>query len=288
MKLALGTAQFGLHYGIANSLGRIGLAEATRVVALARKGGVETLDTAIAYGESESCLGSIGVQGFNVITKLPALPTGISDATKWLTEEVQKSISRLKVDSIYGLLLHRSENLRGSVGRSIDKVLKQLKNEGLVKKVGISIYSPKELNEVIGDHEIDIVQAPMNLLDHRLETSGWLRKLEVLDIELHVRSVFLQGLLLMPNCLIPSKFNHWSHIFESWSAWQIENRVTPLEACLAFVASKTGIDTVVMGVDNAAHLSEIMRVFNSISLYQFPDLRCDDERLINPSYWSNL
>jgi len=245
------------------------------------------LDTAIAYGESEVRLGMVGTQGFNVITKLPPLADGVSDIAAWVRNQLQTSLSLLKVDAIYGVLLHRSQELAGASGRPIIQALQRLKAEGLVKKIGVSIYAPRELDAVIDICTIDIVQAPLNPIDRRLVTSGWLQRLHDQGVEVHTRSAFLQGLLLMPREEIPEKFSPWSNLFARWHSWLQENQVTAAQVCLAYLALQPFINRVVIGVDSRVQLQELLQTMGRLPEH-LPDLHCDDERLINPSNWSLL
>src|SRR3989338_1375415 len=196
MRLAIGTAQFGLHYGIANQGGQVTRSAAKAMLQLAAENGIDTLDTAIAYGESETCLGEVGTQGFKLVTKLPAVPDDCADVSGWVQEQVAASLARLGVNVVYGLLLHRPEQLLRSEGKALYHTLQNLKETGQVQKVGISIYAPSELEVLTKQYCFDLVQAPFNLVDCRLHTSGWLKRLKDEGVEIHTRSAFLQGLLL--------------------------------------------------------------------------------------------
>jgi aryl-alcohol dehydrogenase-like predicted oxidoreductase len=288
VKLALGTAQFGLSYGISNQSGQVSREEVSQVLALARANGIDTLDTAVAYGDSEACLGAVGTQGFKIVTKLPDFPDQVSDLYTWVGDQMHASLHRLGVDSVYGLLLHHPRKLIGPRGKSLADALERLKAQRVVQKVGVSIYSPQELDALTQVFNIDIVQAPLNLMDQRLVTSGWLQRLHDRGVEVHTRSAFLQGLLLMQRETIPAKFSPWFQLFDLWHAWLKERGVTAAEACLAFVASQPLIDRVVVGVESCPQLQELLRAASKESPLQLPDLRCQDERLINPSNWNSL
>lgn len=287
-KLALGTVQFGLPYGISNQRGQVSRTEASQILAGAAENGIDTLDTAVAYGDSEACLGEIGTQRFKVVTKLPPLPAEIIDIGAWVEQQLRASLQRLNVDSVYGLLLHCSDNLVGTRGLSMMHMLQDLKVEGMVQKIGVSIYSPRELDRLSQICSIDLVQAPLNIIDHRLVTTGWLRRLHDQGIEVHARSVFLQGLLLMSRKAIPEKFNPWFYLFDHWHSWLQENHVSAAEACLNFVASITSVDRVVVGVESRAQLQELICALARDPLPPLPELFCEDERLINPSNWNLL
>jgi aryl-alcohol dehydrogenase-like predicted oxidoreductase len=288
IRLALGTVQFGLPYGIANQLGQVSRAEAKAMLQIASARGVDTLDTAIAYGESEACLGEVGVDDFKVVTKLPSIPKGCLDLSEWVKQQVESSLSRLGVSNVYGLLLHCSGDLLGPNGRSLYQALESLKDKGLVKKIGISIYSPDELELLTTNFHFDLVQAPFNLLDRRLLSSGWMQKLKDGGVEIHTRSAFLQGLLLINRSDIPPKFLPWNGILKMWHDWLEDNNVSALQASLAFPLSLTQIDRVVVGADSTSQLAQILSAANKLLQADLPDIYCDDENLINPANWNRL
>ena len=285
-KLALGTAQFGQPDGIANSSGQVTLEVAGDITKIARNAGIDTLDTAIAYGNSESCLGDLGVQDFKVVTKLPPIPEKCCDALDWIEQRVDESCERLKVDTLYGLLLHRSEDLAGPHQGAIVDAFSTLKRKRIVRKTGVSIYSPDELRSLVSTQSIDLVQAPLNLVDRRLVTTGWLDRLHEAGIEVHARSAFLQGLLLMPPKSIPSSFSRWHGLFQRWHDFLQESRLAPSLACLSYPLSLSSISRVVVGVDNEEQLRELIAsAENPYIPMKWPDIDSLDEDLINPSRW---
>jgi aryl-alcohol dehydrogenase-like predicted oxidoreductase len=289
MKLALGSVQFGMPYGVANKGGQVSSGEVADILSVARESSIDLLDTAIAYGDSEACLGEIGTKGFKIITKLPALPEGVFDIGVWLDKQIRASLRRLRVDSIYGLLLHQSQQLVGSTSHLMMRALEQLKVEGVVEKIGISIYTPHELDEVIRNYTIDLVQAPLNVVDQRLVTSGWLQRLYDLGIEIHTRSTFLQGLLLIPRTEIPVKFERWAHLWDAWHDVLQCNNLAATTACLWYPLNLPQVNRVVVGVDSVVQLRELIAVTQSPPiLMDCSTLACDDESLINPTQWSRL
>ena len=287
-RLALGTVQFGLPYGIANQLGQVTRPEAMAMLQLAAENSIDTLDTAIAYGESEACLGEIGTQSFKVVTKLPAVPEDDTDVSKWVNQQLSESLSRLGCTSIYGLLLHRPEQLLGPNGEELYKALQTLKDKGQVQKIGVSIYSPDELNALMPRYHFDLVQAPFNLVDQRLSSSGWMRRLKDFDVEIHTRSLFLQGLLLMRKAEIPAKFLPWDRLWQTWHKWLDDHSVSAVQACLAFSLSFPEIDRVVVGADSKKQLAQIIDAAKPQRIIDMPNLKCDDENLINPARWRIL
>lgn len=288
MKLALGTVQFGLPYGVSNNKGQTPLHEAGQIVELARASGISVLDTAMAYGDSESRLGKIGVDSFKVVTKLPPVPESCSNLKKWAEEQVEASLRRLSLERLYGLLLHTPAQLLASNGHELFAALSDLKQRGLVEKIGISIYSPSELDALLPLYPVDLVQAPFNAIDRRLIDSGWLQKLHIAGIEIHVRSVFLQGLLLMPLDQIPAKFSQWSSILRKWHDWLYQTEISPQAACLAFANSMPEIDQIIVGVESHQQLKELLDAMKLPTPAAFPPIESNDLELINPSYWNKL
>jgi len=287
-RLALGTAQFGLQYGIANQVGQVTRQNAFEMLNLALANGIATLDTAVAYGESETALGQVGIHGFNVVTKLPGLPDDCPQVTTWVMEQVEASFARLGVSTVYALLLHRPEQLLGSNGKELYAALNTLKECGKVKKVGVSIYQPVELEALTRLFHFDLVQTPFNIIDSRIHRTGWLKRLKDDDIEIHTRSVFLQGLLLMSLDRVPSKFSHWSDILKVWHIWLSEHNVSAVQACLAFSLSFPEIDRVIVGADSVSQLDQIIKASRYTLPDNLPDLYSEEENLINPARWSLL
>lgn len=284
-RIALGTAQLGLSYGVANLQGQVTMKEGSKIVSYATSVGVDTLDTAIAYGDSENCLGQIGVKDFQVISKLPELPIETNDVLSWVRESVNGSLQRLQISRLYGLLLHRPQQFLSPQGQELYNALNLLKEEGLVNKIGISIYSPIELEELFDFFSFDLVQAPFNVFDRSLVRSRWLSRLKMAGVEVHVRSIFLQGLLLMHPVNRPAYFYRWQPIWTEWEQWLNTNNLTALQACLSFVLSNPYIDRVVVGVDSLSQLQEILAA-TTIEAVKPPDkLCCDDPDLINPARW---
>ena len=286
MKLALGTVQFGLNYGIANKTGQVNSVDAAKIVQLARDSRIDTVDTAIVYGNSEKVLGEIGLNDLRIVTKLPEVPVAEIDPRSWIIKQFNKSLERLKVDHVTGLMLHRPIQLMDKNGIEIWEGLQSLKNNGLVSKIGYSIYSPNELNPLWEQFRPDIIQAPYNVFDQRLRKSGWLDRCHSAGVEVHARSVFLQGLLLMSADKRPSKFDRWNNVWNAWDDWLESEKLDPLDACLRFVVADEMIDRIVVGIDNVDQLTEIVTVLNNGAELQVPNIfSIEDESLLNPALW---
>lgn len=288
MKLAIGTAQFGLSYGVANQNGQVDLEAGRKIIRMAAAKGIDTIDTAIAYGESEQRLGEIGVGDFKIITKLPAIPAECVDISAWVSQNLTASLKRMNLSKLDGVLLHQPSQLLEKRGQEIYDALLQVQSAGLVNKIGVSIYEPKELADLMSRFSIDIVQAPFSILDQRLRTSGWLDKLAQLNVELHVRSIFLQGLLLMNKTNRPQKFDRWNTFWIQWHTYLMTSGYSALRACLAFVLSEKKIHRIVVGFESLTQLEECLRATNEDLTSSVPIPTCDDVELADPRGWSAL
>ena len=282
-RLALGTAQFGMSYGVTNRTGQVTTDEAARILDDARHAGIDTLDTAMAYGESEQRLGDIGVAGWRVFTKLGDAPR--DHPVGWVRAAVTASLDRLGIDRLAGLLLHRSQVLTGTQGRDVWKELTVLQDEGVIDRIGVSIYDPDELAALAAEYPLDVVQAPFNILDRRLATSGWLDRLHADGTEVHTRSAYLQGLLLLRPDALPTAFAAWRPLWQRWHDWLSGSGHSALDACISFALAHPQIDRVVIGVENTKQLGEAVAAA-AMTINGLPDdLASTDLDLISPVRW---
>lgn len=284
-RIAIGSAQFGLRYGIANPAGKVSESEAKGILQLANKVGIRALDTAIAYGDSEQMLGTLGVSGWEVTTKLPVMPDDVIHSIDWVESTVKSSLQRLKISALDGLLLHRPSQLLTTAGPDIYSALCRLKQLGLVRRIGISIYDVAELDALIPYFNFDIIQAPLNILDVRLPRSGWIERLTEKGTALHVRSAFLQGLLLMKPDQRPTWFTQWQPLWDKWNSWLDQHDITPLQACLRYVMSLAGIGQVIVGIDSVTQLQQILDAVGGDIPEGYNAFQTDDARLLNPALW---
>lgn len=286
-KLALGGANFGLDYGLANKSGKISESELSDILFFAQEAYIEVLDTAQAYGDSESRIGSICDDAqFKFVTKIGAeVANGSFDQN--MTSSVKQSCRRLNQSRLYAVMLHRPEVLLGDQGRDVIRELQILKEKGVVSKVGVSIYSPGILTAISRVIKLDIVQVPFNLFDQQILSSGWSDKLKSDGVEIHTRSVFLQGLLLMQRASLPEYFlKQWPTHFDAWYEFLSGNKANALEVALKFALQQDWIDKIVIGVDSVSQLRALVKIEKSSVLTAFPLLCSNDPNLINPSKWS--
>ncbi len=283
-RIVLGGAQLGLPYGILNGGETLSREEVARILDTAAGHGIDAIDTAIAYGQSESVIGETAQNRFKIISKLPPIPLDVSNVSQWVRTQVDASLSRLKCTSLNALLLHRSQDLTDAHGAELYAAINSLKVEKIIQRFGVSIYTPDELNGIIGTFDIDVVQAPLNVFDRRI--LGVIDQLTALNIEVHVRSVFLQGVLIAKPENRPQRFQPWSEHFARFDEWVLSSGVSAMACCLGFALQQSGIAKLVIGTTSPESLTEIMTSIPNMKLEVPADLQSSSEQLIDPRVWS--
>ena len=287
-KLALGTVQFGLDYGVSNQAGKVILKEAKAILKACEEFGIQSLDTAVDYGDSEKVLGNIGINNFSVTTKLSNFATSDdSEISQLVRDQVTQSFSNLKCQKLYAVLVHNSRNLLSPQGQIIWKSLKELQTHLNISKIGVSIYDPSELDDLeeLGIYP-EIVQSPYNIFDQKIYVSGWLHKLVDRGVEVHARSVFLQGLLLQDEKLRDRYFDRWSNKFNQFRYLIEKSGCTALELSLKFALANSFFSKIIVGVQSVQQLRDIACVSTQFcDKIKACDLACDDLDLIRPQNW---
>jgi aryl-alcohol dehydrogenase-like predicted oxidoreductase len=286
-KLGLGTVQWGIPYGLANQHGITTPETVATLLNNARHEGIKVLDTASLYGKSEAVLGLNSLDDFKVVTKTASFATPyISDIeVTHLCETFQQSLVLLSCKKIYGLLIHHAENILVHGGEKFLAAMLQFKEDGLVEKIGVSVYDSVQIDAVLKKFTPDLIQLPFSVMDQRMLTSGHLERLKNMGVEIHVRSVFLQGLLLMPLDNIPAFFEPVRPLLTRWHAAAQEQGLTVSQAALAFVKNITCVDTVLVGLDNLEQFYSCINDFAIDISFDATGLECTDPTFINPSLW---
>jgi aryl-alcohol dehydrogenase-like predicted oxidoreductase len=294
MRIGLGTAQFGEDYGITNAAGRVGRAEAAAIIALAAKSGIDTLDSAPLYGDSEAAIGEAGAAGFRIVTKTPKFGASSSEqaARAELRATFLRSLDKLGCDRVHGLLLHDPADLLGPIGPALWQEMEDLRAEGLVSRIGASMYEGEEIDRALDSYPLDLVQLPFSPLDQRLLDGGQLRRLSEAGVEVQARSLFLQGLLLAEPGQIPYRFAPVAAAMADLRAIFAEAGLTAVEGIVALAFERTEIDRFICGVTSAAELQAIIvaAVAAESGAAQLPDYAPPklDDRLLNPARWDEL
>jgi len=241
-KIGLGTVQFGLDYGISNKEGKTSSEEVKKILEFALKQGIDTIDTASAYGNAEQVIGENKLSEFRIISKFLPPENG-----ETVTAQFYKSLERLKQKSLYGYLAHRPSDVLKNLYQWED--LKKIKEKGLVKKIGFSFNEPSEITLLAEAGCFpDLIQIPYNYFDQRFEKQ--IISLKEQGCEIHTRSTFLQGLFFMNPDTMSSFFDEVKPILKNL---QLSNK-NLAGSLLKFVAEQPFIDKVIIGVENCNQL----------------------------------
>ena len=275
-RLALGTVQFGLDYGLTNQAGRVPEEEVGAILARAAEAGIDLLDTATAYGDSEVVLGRLAAPPFRIVTKVGGPPARFAD-------EVRASAARLGREP-WAVLLHDARALVRPGGEEVARALEALRASGLAQRIGLSVYTPCVLAAAVAMLRADVVQLPFSVLDRRFARTGWIERLRAAGTEVHARSLFLQGALLAQHT--PPRLAFADRTLAAFRNACAAAGLTPLQACLsAGLAAPT--DRLVVGVTSRAELEAVLEAAAAACPLPaaFDRLAADDEALLDPSRW---
>lgn len=286
-KLGLGTVQWGLPYGLANQHGIVAPDTVTAILAASRRHGVRVLDTASLYGQAEIVLGASPLETFHVVSKTPrfATPVITEEHADQLIQIFHQSLQRLSCQKIYGLLIHHAPDLLVPGSEKLVSAMMELKEKGAVEKVGVSVYDGEQIEAVLKVFKPDIVQLPVSVFDQRMLSNGQLERLKEEGVEVHARSVFLQGLLLMPLDKVPAYFDPIRPLMVRWHANAKAQGMTLVQAALSFVRDLPYIDTVLVGVEDMGQFESCLEDFSVETSFDASSLACNDPMFVNPALW---
>ena len=285
-RICLGTATFGLDYGITNQQGKPSLEEIEKILALAIQCGVYQIDAAQGYGDAEERLGQIGIKDFQITTKISP-PRDNIQLGKWnISKALELSLSRLRLQRCHGFLLHDTAPLHREGAEQVAKEMHKIKAQKKVSHIGFSSYDPAEAELLCERYDFDMVQLPFNLLDQRAGESGALARLKKKGVSVSVRSVFLQGLLLsLPRSSQQNANLPLEAVEEFHQACQ-KNKVTPLRAALGFVLQEKDISSIVLGCASIKEWEEILFALKQprVTISWSPQTNFQSE-MLDPRTW---
>jgi len=289
-KLGLGAVQFGLDYGVTNESGKTSEDEVNRILEFVVENSFRCIDTAPAYGDSEIILGeySLALKNIPIVTKTVNIPDAADDVDTFnrLLNGFNQSLTRLNVGKVDALLVHSSKALTEKGSQVYAEFLQAVKADGKVKKIGVSVYTKGEIDQIFSNYDFDIVQLPISIYDQRLIESNTLKGLAREGIEIHARSIFLQGLTLLEPSKLSGKFAPLRQHQENYFRTLQEQDISPLEAAISFVQSLDEINVVVCGVNNSQQLREIfVAATNGLKITSPEQFGLQDEILLNPALW---
>ena len=274
-KLGLAAAQFGLDYANSNPRGRPVEQEVSDILQIGARSGVKLLDTQVG-GRSERVIGELlpRPSPFHLVVKTARCDRGPDH----IEAEARASLARLGVDHAHALLVEQAGDLFSPHGGAMWDRMKRLKDEGLFDRIGVSVYASDDPVGVARRFRPDIIQTPASLLDQRLIINGALAELAEMDIEIHLRSIFLQGLLFLPPDRVPAPLQQAARGLSRVRRMIAEGRSDPLQAALGFALARPEAATVIVGVTTAAELQAVVAAAASPP----PDLDWDEMALNDP------
>jgi aryl-alcohol dehydrogenase-like predicted oxidoreductase len=277
--LLLGTAQWGMSYGVTNAAGRIPDLELAQVANLALSLGVNHLDTAPAYGDSETRIGNLD-EHFRVQTKVSAASLRSSE----VIEFVESSIRDLRQDSLWSVLVHDWGLLKLSEREMALEALGEMRSAGTVERIGVSAYDESDLDDVMTSRvRIDVVQMPVNAIDQRLKDSTSIKSLRTQGVKVQARSIFLQGVLLDTSRSTAS--SEHPDLLRLWNFLETQ-RFGPIEGCVGFIKSLAWVDEVVVGFATANQLNEFAKAWAAeIPDFDWSSVASTDLDLLDPRRW---
>lgn len=262
-RLMLGTVQFGMAYGIANKTGQPSYEEARAILGLAYEGGVACLDTAALYGTSEEVIGRALAElrlsdKMTIVTKTTYLADDLdaAEADAVMEQSITQSLKRLRLDVLPLCLIHREENFR-----YIDSLLK-LKERGLVRHVGASVMTPAIAKGIVSSGLVEALQAPTSVLDRRYVGVGLFRDARQRNVALFVRSIYLQGLLLLTDDEVMPELAHVVPVLQRLRALAAEAGMSLQELCVRYVLGLEGVFCGVVGVETLDQMRNNISIFN--------------------------
>ncbi len=285
-KLTIGTAQFSMPYGIANQDGQVHGDEIINILDLAWENGIDTLDTAKAYGRSEEIIGNYlkkrPENSWNIITKL-------SDGKKNISDQIQNSTKKLTILPVI-VLAHSAELFMDA---NFQKGLIEAKDRQIVTKAGVSLYCEDEINRVMQSAiKPDVIQLPLNILGTQLYRYGILAQLNEKGIEIHTRSAFLQGLFYLSDSDLDNRFSDAVPCLEILKLVAAEAGLTLAELSLLWLVSLKEVSKVIIGVDNAdqlkTHLETLKKNMDTAMFEEALAVHYENENILNPSLWPSV
>lgn len=279
--VVLGTAQFGLNYGISNARGKIKADEAEKILRYCSENNIKYLDTAPAYGDSEKVLGRFDLKKFHIISKVSiSLATGFQLKCDEINRSVENSLKKLNVEKLDYLLLHNSDDLRDYDRNQFKEIASNLVASGHINRFGLSIYDEK----LVQDTSFNVYQIPGNAMDNRF--NGVVSELSSDTVTFMVRSIFLQGLLLLETTSKEFSVIRWKNEIENWNHFVEQSGLSRLEASIFHVLSNFKRCMYIFGVTSSNELVQIVNVLNNYRDFSyFPSLDFTKTDLIDPRKW---
>jgi len=282
-RFILGTAQLGSNYGFKKKVKTRIISN--QIINEARKKNITLLDMADSYTNSIKILKKQNLKNWKICFKISHKSLLKNYRNNNFLNYFFKSLKELNINNYEYFLFHNVNSLNTKFGKRIYNILNILKKNGFIKKIGISLYAPKEIEHIIEKFQIDVVQIPLNVFDQRFLKKRLLSKLKKRNIEIHVRSIFLQGLLTLKYKDLPKKFKRFKNIFNKWENFLKTNNSNAIKESLQFIYNINEIDKIVIGFDNPKQLLELFSYVSKRNSHDYSKLKSNNLSLIDPRKW---
>jgi len=288
-KFVLGSAQFGDKYGINNSNASKSKKNSFKILKYAKFSGINTIDLADKYKSYKNIFNNFELKNWKVSMKISDKIVNSYSSKDEFENFFFKTLIHLHKKKIEYIFFHNSLDLKKKNGKKIFSYLINLKKRSLVGKIGVSIYSPRELDKVLKNFKFDVIQLPLNIFDQRFCQNKVIKKLQNKKIEVHARSIFLQGLLLSNKKKIKKKYFKNNNSLNKWFNYLKKNKKNAVAECLNFILKKKFVNKIVFGVNKLEHLKLILKKINSkINMKDLDKFRNHDIKLIDPRKWKKI
>lgn len=283
-KIIIGTASFGNYYGVANNK-KLNFLSCKKIISFCKKKDIFFFDTAPNYKRSEEYIGKSNICGLKVYTKIKDINnTNFSEVFKEIKKSILNSIKLTRVKELEGVYIHNSQFYKKKNHNLVWRSLQKLKNQTIIKRIGISVYTAEDLCEILKLYTPDIVQAPISIFNRDFLNSKILKLKHKYKFKLYARSIFLQGLLLQSDNVLKKKFKIRSPFFYKYEKWVKKQKLTKLEASFNFVLQNKNIDKIILGINSLTHLKKILNTRAKKVNFK-SRLLLDDMHFKDPRFW---
>ena len=300
-RMTLGTVQLGMEYGISNSTGKPDKKQSFSILDEAMEGGINSFDTALAYGDSEAVLGdyfsreATKNRDYTITTKFAfkeKKSLSKREIEAQVNEFINKSLLQLKQDKLQIVMLHHYDDLE-FYGNNLVEAMKKVKSQGLTDKIGVSVHNPYTIKDVISYGAFDAIQAPMNILDTRIPKTGVLDELKKEDMIVFIRSVFLQGLIFKDeSSALPANIECARPYLSKLRDIAERENIGIAQLAMAYVRDLPGVTSLVVGCETKAQIKQNIACINTPRLSSKTVLDIQEafadvpEAVINPMKWA--
>jgi aryl-alcohol dehydrogenase-like predicted oxidoreductase len=283
-KISIGTAQFGMNYGITNKNKSLSISEIGKILSYAKKNKINKIDTAYSYGRAEKKLGNFNLKNWKISTKIPKAPN-ITSLNYWIKKKINISLIRLKIKKFDTIFIHDIDEIKNKKKfKKIYLSLLELKAQKITKYIGCSIYEVDDLKK-LSKYKFDVIQAPANIFNDEIFKKKYSIYFKKKGIKLEIRSIFLQGLLLARPSKLPNRFKNWKKLFFELHNFHKKKKISKISIAFSILRGKN-YRSVVIGMSSFSDFKEILINIRKKKIKKLPNFNINNrDYLTNPKKW---